>query len=69
LGQLYRLNHEVLSPAPRAIGIFADVLTTGAHFKAVQAVLRQQFSGTRIVGFFIARRVAEAGDPDEMDLV
>jgi hypothetical protein len=69
LGQLYRINPEVLRPAPRAIGIFDDVLTTGAHFKAVQAVLRHQFAGTRIVGFFIARRVPEALDPDEMDLL
>jgi adenine/guanine phosphoribosyltransferase-like PRPP-binding protein len=37
-----------------------DVLTTGAHFKAAQAILQKAFPGVLIIGFFIARRVPES---------
>ena len=49
------------------IGFFDDVLTTGAHFKAVQALLQSQFPQTEIVGLFIARRVPET--VNEFDVV
>jgi hypothetical protein len=45
---------------PQVIGLFDDVLTTGAYFRAA--------SGVRIVGFFIARRVPEAADFGEFEL-
>jgi predicted amidophosphoribosyltransferase len=69
LAQNYQVNAAALVPAPQVIGIFDDVLTTGAHFKAAQTVLRQQFPGAQIIGFFIARRVPETSDPDEFDIV
>jgi len=47
-------------PEPRTIGIFDDVLTTGRHFKAVQAVLRDRFPGIPVVGLFVVRRVPPA---------
>jgi predicted amidophosphoribosyltransferase len=50
------------------IGLFDDVLTTGAHFRAAAAALRQSLSDVRIVGFFIARRVPEAADFGEFEL-
>jgi hypothetical protein len=65
----YRVNSAALAPAPQVIGIFDDVLTTGAHFKAVQTMLRRQFPQAHIVGFFVARRVPETMDPDEFEAV
>ena len=50
------------------IGLFDDVLTTGAHFRAASAVLKQSFPGVRIVGLFIARRVPEAADIEDFEL-
>lgn len=42
-------------PSPIKIIVFDDVITTGSHFKAVQAILRQNFPDTPIAGVFIAR--------------
>jgi len=47
-------------PPPSAICIFDDVLTTGAHFKAVDRILRTQFPNLPIIGLFLARRAPEA---------
>ena len=58
----------MLAP-PRVIGIFDEVLTTGAHFKAVQELLQVQFAQAKIIGLFIARRVPETVDPDEFDVM
>ena len=67
--QLYHCDLTLLHPVPQIIGIFDDVLTTGAHFKAVQMLLRRQFPAARIIGFFIARRVPDTADPDEFDVL
>lgn len=53
----YRINEEVAEPAPPDIALFDDVLTSGAHFKAAQSVLRDRYPGVSVVGIFIARRV------------
>ena len=58
----YQVDGTLAAPAPRVIALVDDVLTTGAHFKAGQAVLQQAFPAARIVGLFIARRVPEAID-------
>jgi hypothetical protein len=64
---LYQLDTSLLTPAPKVIGIFDDVLTTGAHFKAAQAVLQKAYPGVQIIGFFIARRVPEAANIEDFD--
>ena len=69
LARNYRVNLASGAATPQVIGIFDDVLTTGAHFKAVQIVLSQQFPRARIIGLFVARRVPETADPDEVDVV
>jgi predicted amidophosphoribosyltransferase len=63
LEALYTLNPRWLVPTPTVIGLFDDVLTTGAHFKAAQSLLNKAFPGVRIIGLFIARRV-----PGTMDM-
>jgi hypothetical protein len=64
--EAYRLD-EAATHAPRngAFVIFDDVLTTGAHFKAVQAVLCDRFPDVRTFGLFVARRVPEAGNVED----
>jgi len=53
----YSINETLANPTPTNIAIFDDVLTTGAHFKAMQSLLLERFPGVGIVGVFIARRV------------
>jgi hypothetical protein len=59
---LYHLDLALCDPPPRAIALCDDVLTTGAHFRAAQALLQDAFPAVPIVGIFIARRVPEAAD-------
>jgi hypothetical protein len=63
----YRIDPNLLLPAPRAIAICDDVLTTGAHYRAAHTVLLRAFPGVRMIGLFIARRVPEAVDFSDFD--
>lgn len=58
----YTIDEKLAEPKPRVIGIVDDVLTTGAHFKAVQQVLRTRFPDVPVCGFFIARRTPDTSD-------
>ena len=59
----YALDADLVVMPPRDfIVVVDDVLTTGAHFRAAQAVLHRQFPETPIAGFFVARRVPKAED-------
>ena len=53
---LYRINGGLVTPTPTVVVLVDDVLTTGAHFKAAQSVLRKQFPGVPVFGLFVARR-------------
>ena len=63
---LYDIDQNLVKPHPRLIALFDDVLTTGAHFKAAKSVLIRAFPGIDIVGLFIARRVPEAVDIEDV---
>ena len=63
----YAIDDTLRNPAPRVIGLFDDVLTTGAHYRAASAVLNQAFPSVRIIGLFIARRVPEAADIEDFE--
>jgi hypothetical protein len=63
----YAIDEAIRDPVPQVIGLFDDVLTTGAHFRAASTALQQSFPGVRIVGLFIARRVPEAADIEDFD--
>lgn len=56
-----KVKKKLLDPEPEGIIIFDDVLTTGAHFKAVEAFLRAELPETPIAGLFLARRAPESG--------
>ena len=55
--QIYSFNKSIVLDAPSHIGIVDDLLTTGAHFRAMKEILNFNFPGTPIVGIFIARRI------------
>ena len=62
----YAIDQAIRDPVPQVIGLFDDVLTTGAHFRAASTALQQSFP--KIVGLFIARRVPEAAAFEEFDV-
>ncbi len=64
----YAIDGALRDPVSTVIGLFDDVLTTGAHYRAALAVLQQAFPGVRVIGFFIARRVPEAVDIEDFQL-
>jgi hypothetical protein len=64
---LYTIDRRQCEPAPSAIALCDDVLTTGAHYRAALSVVQQAFPGVRIIGLFIARRVPEAMDFEAFD--
>ena len=53
----YRINESVANPTPKVIGVFDDLLTTGAHFRAASSLFAKRFPNIPIVGIFVARRV------------
>ena len=55
---------EALAQPPKNGNLvnFDDVLTTGAHFKAMQAILSAQFPEANIHGLFVARRAPNTDD-------
>jgi len=66
LEALYEIDQRLLVPPPREIAIVDDVLTTGLHFRAMKAHLQQTFPAARIIGLFIARRVPETTDIEDL---
>ncbi|WP_020086031.1 hypothetical protein [Hyphomicrobium zavarzinii] len=63
LGKLYVVDKGLVAPAPSAIGIFDDLLVTGASFVAAKRVLAAQFPNAKIYGIFLARRALP--DPEQ----
>jgi predicted amidophosphoribosyltransferase len=53
----YLIDEAQAEPAPTIIGVFDDILTAGAHFRAMQGVLQARFPHAQITGVFLARRI------------
>jgi predicted transcriptional regulator len=53
----YQIEESLVEPVPSQIAVVDDVLTTGAHFKAMKRILSETYPDTPIVGIFLARRV------------
>lgn len=66
IAALYRIDEALAAPPPTTIAIVDDVLTTGSHFRAAQMVLAARFPDVPTVGLFIARRVPDTSDFEEI---
>jgi hypothetical protein len=55
----YTIDESLAEPVPVQIAVVDDVLTTGAHFKALKRILHERFPEAPIVGLFLARRVPD----------
>lgn len=66
LMSIYQLDESIATDNLSYIGIVDDVLTTGAHYRAMKNILNAKFSNIPVVGIFIARR--RFHDPDELDI-
>lgn len=58
----YEVDERLTEPTPRVIGLFDDLLTTGAHFRAAKGLLQDRFPGVPVIGIFVARRIIPAVD-------
>jgi hypothetical protein len=56
---IYEIENSVCEPTPTLIAVVDDVLTTGAHFKAMKRILQEKLPGVHVVGLFMARRVPD----------
>ena len=53
----YQIDESLTSNMPDKIGIVDDMVTAGAHFRAMKDVLGARFPQAKIVGFFVTRRI------------
>jgi hypothetical protein len=53
----YQIEESLVEPIPTGLAVVDDVLTTGAHFKAMKRILEETIPEVPIVGLFLARRV------------
>ena len=60
----FTLDELQKNPKPRAIILFDDIITSGAHFKAAQTIIQNEFSEVPIIGLFVARNVRTEIDTD-----
>jgi predicted amidophosphoribosyltransferase len=51
------MDDTKVDPRPSRIAVVDDVLTTGAHFKAIKRILKETFDEVEVLGLFLARRV------------
>lgn len=66
---MYGIAEELTQPEPDMIVVVDDVLTTGAHYRAVKSGLAACFPGRKIIGLFIARRVPDTSDFDDVVVI
>lgn len=53
-------------PKDNGFVVFDDMLTTGRHFKAAQDVLLTRYPDSKIYGIFVARRVPNTGNLEDL---
>jgi len=62
----YTIDERVCLPQIAQIAIVDDVLTAGAHFRAAKSILAQRFPTIRTIGLFIARRVPNTVEIEDL---
>ncbi len=55
----YEIDEVLAKGVPKNIGVVDDMLTAGAHFRAMKDTLVERFPDANIVGLFVTRRVIE----------
>ena len=55
----YRIQESLRVPIPVRIAVVDDVLTAGAHFKAMKRILQETYPQIPVAGIFLARRVPD----------
>ena len=61
--ELYRVDDVLTEPPPEVIAVVDDILTTGAHFRAMKSALSTCFPAQMpVIGLFIARRAPDTAD-------
>jgi hypothetical protein len=55
LRAVYRIDASLAGAPPRTIGLFDDLITSGAHFRVAQEMLRERFPHAWVSGIFLAR--------------
>ena len=63
----YRIDEDLAITSPKTLAVVDDILTTGAHYRALHSILSKRFQGIPICGLFIARRVPDTTDPEELE--
>ena len=53
----YRINEELANPEPKHIVIVDDMMTAGAHYRAMLKILKKRFPNATFCGVFLARRI------------
>jgi len=64
----YRIDEDHANPEPTHIVIVDDMMTAGAHYRAMHRILKRRFPNVPISGVFLARRIFatdEVGDDDD----
>lgn len=55
----FKINENLADNISKTVFVVDDVLTTGAHFKAMKRFLKDRFPNINIIGIFICRREIE----------
>ena len=63
----YAIDETITESTPSVLAVTDDLLTTGAHFRAMKSILSVRFPESPVVGLFIARRVPNTADLTDFD--
>ncbi len=63
----YRIDEDLADPEPKHIVIVDDMVTAGAHYRAMRRALKKRFPGVSISGVFLARRIFGKNEIEDED--
>ncbi len=63
----YEIDEDLTKPEPKHIVIVDDMMTAGAHYRAVRRVLGKRFPKIPISGVFLARRIFAKKETEHED--
>jgi predicted amidophosphoribosyltransferase len=63
----YKIDAELTDPEPTHIVIVDDMVTAGAHYRAMRRVLRKRFPEVPISAVFLSRRIFADDEEEEED--